>query len=103
MNPNGLPLQNRSSRTERTRAALIAAGRQLFSDHPVDAVTVDDIVQSAKVGKGSFYNHFADRETLLRAISSEIRASIERAVALANADIRDPARRLARAPSESRT
>jgi len=97
MNPNGLPLQNRSSRTERTRAALIAAGRQLFSDHPVDAVTVDDIVQSAKVGKGSFYNHFADRETLLRAISSEIRASIERAVALANADIRDPARRLARA------
>jgi AcrR family transcriptional regulator len=84
-------------RTERTRTALIAAGRQLFSAHPVDAVTVDDIVQAAKVGKGSFYNHFADREALLRAISSEIRASIERAVTLANADIADPARRVARA------
>jgi AcrR family transcriptional regulator len=93
----GAPLRNRSPRTERTRGALIAAGRQLFSEHPVDAVTVDDIVQAAKVGKGSFYNHFADREALLRTISGEIRASIERAVALANADVDDPARRVARA------
>jgi len=76
---------------------LIAAGRQLFSDHPADAVTVDDIVQAAKVGKGSFYNHFADREGLLRAISSEIRASVEHAVTRANTDISDPARRVARA------
>ena len=97
MNPSSAQLQSRNLRTERTRSALVAAGRQLFSEHPVDAVTVDDIVRAAKVGKGSFYNHFADREALLRAISSEIRASIEHAVALANADIADPARRVARA------
>jgi AcrR family transcriptional regulator len=41
----------RNPRTERTRAALIAAGRRLFSERPVDAVTVDDIVQAAEVGK----------------------------------------------------
>ncbi|HEY1710159.1 MAG TPA: TetR/AcrR family transcriptional regulator [Rhizomicrobium sp.] len=89
--------QTRNARSEKTRAALIAAGRQLFSEHPVDAVTVDDIVQAAKVGKGSFYNHFADREALLRAVSGEIRASVERGVDRANAEIDDPARRVARA------
>jgi AcrR family transcriptional regulator len=84
-------------RAERTRAALIAAGRRLFCDRPIDAVTVDDIVRAAGVGKGSFYNHFTDRGGLVEAISAEIRASIERAVGLANAKVDDPARRVARA------
>ncbi|WP_332770815.1 TetR/AcrR family transcriptional regulator [Phenylobacterium sp.] len=84
-------------RAERTRAALIAAGRRLYSERPVDAVTVDDIVQAASVGKGSFYNHFVDREALVRAISSEIRGQVETAVSRANAGVEDPARRMARA------
>jgi AcrR family transcriptional regulator len=87
----------RHPRAERTRAALIAAGRRLFCERPVDAVTVDDIVQAAGVGKGSFYNHFPDRESLVRAISAEIRAGVERAIASANAEVEDPARRVARA------
>lgn len=84
-------------RAERTRAALVAAGRRLFCERPIDAVTVDDIVRAAGVGKGSFYNHFTDRGGLVEAISAEIRASIERGVALANAEVEDPARRVARA------
>lgn len=84
-------------RAERTRAALIGAGRRLYSERPVDAVTVDDIVQAASVGKGSFYNHFADRDALVRAISSEIRGLVEAAVTRANAGVEDPARRMARA------
>ena len=87
----------RNPRAERTRAALIAAGRRLFCERPVDAVTVDDIVQAAGVGKGSFYNHFTDREALVRVISGEIRAAVERAIDRANADVEDPARRVARA------
>ncbi len=75
----------------------MAAGLRLLSRRPIDAVTVDDIVQAAEVGKGSFYNHFTDREALARAISAQIRASIEVAVARANAGVDDPARRLARA------
>jgi AcrR family transcriptional regulator len=87
----------RHPRAERTRAALIAAGRRLFCERPVDAVTVDDIVQAAGVGKGSFYNHFADREAMVRAISAEIRAGVELAIDRANAEVDDPARRVARA------
>lgn len=84
-------------RAMRTKAALMAAGLRLLSQRPIDAVTVDDIVQAAEVGKGSFYNHFADREALARAISAQIRASIESAVTRSNAGVDDPARRLARA------
>lgn len=87
----------RNPRAERTRAALVSAGSRLFCERPVDAVTVDDIVQAACVGKGSFYNHFADREALVRAISAQIRAAVERAIDAANADVKDPAQRVARA------
>ena len=92
-----MPTEPANPRAARTKAALMAAGRRLFSQRPIDAVTVDDIVQAAEVGKGSFYNHFADREALARAIAAQIRASIETAVARANAGVEDPARRLARA------
>jgi AcrR family transcriptional regulator len=84
-------------RAERTRSALLTAGRRLYSERPVDAVTVDDIVQAAGVGKGSFYNHFTDRDALVRAITAEIRAQVEAAITRANAGVEDPARRLARA------
>lgn len=87
----------RSPRAERTRNALIVAGRRLFSERPVDAVSIDDIVQTAEVAKGSFYNYFADREALMRAISKEIRACVERGIDGANAGVDDPARRVARA------
>lgn len=87
----------RNPRAERTRAALIAAGMRLFSEQPVDAVTVDDIVQAAGVGKGSFYNHFQDRDSLVRAVSREIRTSVEGAISRANDNEHDPARRMARA------
>ncbi|MBI1197030.1 MAG: TetR family transcriptional regulator [Phenylobacterium sp.] len=86
-------------RAQRTREALLRAGRQLFSERPVDAVAIDDIVQAADVAKGSFYNHFADREALVRAVVAEIRASIETAIGEANAGVEDPARRMARANS----
>ena len=84
-------------RAARTRAALVAAGRRLSSERPIEAVAIDDIVSAAEVGKGSFYNHFTDREALARAISAEIRALIEQRVDEANASETDPAMRIARA------
>jgi len=62
----------------------------------VDAVSIDEIVQAAEVSKGSFYNHFVDREALARAIADEIRDRIERRVDLTNEGISDPAFRLIR-------
>jgi len=84
-------------RAQRTRDALIRAGRELFSERPVDAVAIDDIVQAADVAKGSFYNHFTDRDDLVRAVVGEIREALEARVGEVNAGVEDPARRVARA------
>ncbi|MEG3126140.1 TetR/AcrR family transcriptional regulator [Sphingomonas sp. GB1N7] len=86
----------RTSRGEATRSALLAAGRSLFAERPMDAVPIDDIVQRASVAKGSFYTHFDDKNALLSAINDEITTQVEMLVGSANAGITDPAMRLAR-------
>ena len=42
-------------RRDQTRAALLAAGRRLFSERGIGEVTIQQITDSADVAKGSFY------------------------------------------------
>lgn len=84
-------------RRARTRAALLQAGQALFAAQSVDAVSVDDIVLAADVAKGSFYNHFTDKDALAREIAAQVRAEAEAKVDEANAGVADPASRMARA------
>jgi AcrR family transcriptional regulator len=86
-----------AGRGEPVGEALVRAGRKLFSEHPVDAVAIDDIVREAGVAKGSFYKHFPDKEALLAAVVRRIRQRIEGEVGAANAEVTDPPRRVARA------
>lgn len=81
----------------RTRAALMQAGQRLFARHSVDAVSIDDIVAAADVAKGSFYNHFPDKEALAREIAGLVRAEAEAEVEAANEGVSDPVARMARA------
>ena len=86
---------SQSPRAARTRAALIAAGFDLLVDRPIDAIPIDDVVAQAKVSKGSFFNHFADKQAFADAIAVEVRLELEALVALANAGILDPVERIA--------
>ena len=86
-----------SARGEPVRDALVRAGRTLLSEHPIDALAIDDIVGEAGVAKGSFYTHFPDKDALLAAVVGRIRERIEQEVAAANADVTDAAARVARA------
>jgi len=84
-------------RRARTRQALMDAGRTLFAVRHVDGVSVDEIVAAAEVAKGSFYNHFADKDVFAREIAAMVRRQVEQSVNEANAGIEDPAMHLARA------
>ncbi len=84
-------------RRVRTRSALLRAGASLFAARPVDAVSIDDIVAAADVAKGSFYNHFQDKDALARAIADEVRGAVETLAAEVNTGVTDPAERVARA------
>lgn len=84
-----------SPRAARTRAALIAAGFDLLAEKPIDAIPIDEVVATAGVAKGSFFNHFADKQAFAAAIASEVRLEVENEVARANAGVENPVERIA--------
>ena len=86
---------NPSPRAARTRAALIAAGFDLLVERSIDAIPIDDLVARAGVAKGSFFNHFTDKQAFAEAIAIEVRLELEDQVARANAGLTDPVARIA--------
>jgi AcrR family transcriptional regulator len=62
------PRANRlDRRRERTRAALIAAARELLAREAGGDASIQQITDLADVGFGSFYNHFATKSDLFDA------------------------------------
>ncbi len=86
----------REANSIRIRAALMAACADLLAKHPIDAITINNIVDTAGVAKGSFYNHFADKEALADAVAAAIRSDVEADVRASNQGVTDPARKIAR-------
>lgn len=84
-----------SPRAARTRSALIAAGLDLMVSRPIDAIPIDDFVGRAGVAKGSFFNHFRDKQDFANAVAAEVRAQVEARVTLANDGVADPVARIA--------
>ena len=54
----------------RNRAALIAAGRDVFAERGPDA-SLEEIARRADVGIGTLYRHFPTREALIEVIFEE--------------------------------
>ncbi|HUS68781.1 MAG TPA: helix-turn-helix domain-containing protein [Kofleriaceae bacterium] len=66
---------NRRARTQQISEAAL----DLFLEHGLLAVTIDQIVERAGVGKGSFYRYFGDKEELVVALFAELAAGVTRA------------------------
>ena len=52
-------------RAKRTRKKLKRAALDAFAEKSVDAATVEEITEKADVGKGTLYQHFADKEEIV--------------------------------------
>ena len=68
----------------------------MFSEKPVDAVAIDEIVREAGVSKGSFFNYFKEKVEVLHAIREDVKVKITESVTDLNDGIEDPAVRVAR-------
>ena len=89
------------SRSQRTRHAMVLAGLDLLVSRPIDAIPIDDIVAAAGVAKGSFFNHFADKQAFGAAVAGFVRAGLEARIDAANSGVENPVERLANGMAEA--
>ena len=57
---------------EATRAALLEVARKLFAQRGFAAVSIEEIVQGARVTRGALYHHFDDKLALFRGVLEAI-------------------------------
>ena len=79
----------------KTRAQLISAATSLFAKRAVESVTVDDIVNEARVAKGTFYGHFDDLNALTVAVADELVRTFDELLQPQRLSMPDPLMRIA--------
>jgi AcrR family transcriptional regulator len=57
-----------SRRATKTRQRLLDAALYVFNTRGIEACAIEDITESADVGKGTFYRHFMDKMDVLRTL-----------------------------------
>src|SRR5215207_1743932 len=78
----------------RTHAQIVEAGAMLLAERPLEALTVDAVVDAAGVAKGTFYYHFQSLEELAAAVGEKLGESFDELLAPARLGLRDPIARL---------
>ena len=74
----------------------MSAARRLIVGAPRVAFTIDELTTEAEVAKGSFYNHFHDRDDIVEAVHRAVREREEEQVRTTNMGVIDPVARIAR-------
>jgi AcrR family transcriptional regulator len=73
----------RQEYTEATRRALLDFGRQAFAEQGFQAAGIESISRAARVTRGAFYHHFADKTALFEAVVEEMQAEAAERIATA--------------------
>jgi AcrR family transcriptional regulator len=81
-------------RIQRTRRALEQALLELIAEKGYDAVTIQDLIDRADVGRSTFYMHYLDKEQLLLSRVDELRAFLSERQRQEAAGSMEPAERV---------
>jgi AcrR family transcriptional regulator len=75
------PLRDQLSRRDRkkreTRARILREARRLFADKGFEATTVDEISEAADVSRGTLFNYFQGKSSLLAEMADEMEERFE--------------------------
>lgn len=85
--PAELPGKTEQARAAATRAALIAAARELFGTAGYHGTGTNDVVLRAAVTRGALYHHFATKEDLFAAVWREVARELSAAAEDATRDM----------------
>ncbi len=73
--PSEPPASGKRERNKaQNRVAILNAAREVFTELGYDAATVRDIIRRTRLGSGTFYNYFPDKESAFRALLQESEA-----------------------------
>ena len=64
-------------RIAKSRRALRGALVELMEERGYDALTVNDLCERADTSRGTFYNHFRDKDGLLAVLEDEVMADLD--------------------------
>jgi AcrR family transcriptional regulator len=79
-----------AERTEETRAALVAAARELFAERGYAGVGTEEIVRAARLTRGALYHHFTGKKDLFRAVYEELEQQLVQTIAAGASSAADP-------------
>jgi AcrR family transcriptional regulator len=65
---------------DRTRVALMEAAIDVLAEKGLEGTSIDDLMRTAGMARGTFYNYFQTREELVCAVSAFIREKVYQAV-----------------------
>ena len=82
--------RTQAERRTHTRAALMAAGRTLFTERGFAGAGREEIVERAGLTRGALYHHFASKEELFAAVYEAVESDLCDAVIAAAAGSSDP-------------
>ncbi|CAN5479648.1 TetR/AcrR family transcriptional regulator [soil metagenome] len=68
--------RTQAERSEATRAALLAAGRELFAEQGYAAVGTEQIVRHSGLTRGALYHHFGGKRELFKAVFEQIEGDL---------------------------
>ncbi len=72
-------LNGKRERTKaQNRAAIVAAARAVFAEAGYDAAGVRDVIRRTDLASGTFYNYFAGKEAVFRAVVDESAQEVRR-------------------------
>jgi AcrR family transcriptional regulator len=71
----------RNAQGLQTRAALVAAARDVFGEQGFAGTNTEEIVAQAGVSKGALYHHFTGKEDLFRAVFEQVQLEVSDQVA----------------------
>jgi AcrR family transcriptional regulator len=86
--------RTQAERSRATKAALLAAARQLFAERGFAATGRDQIAELAGVTRGALYHHFESKEQLFEVVVEELEVEIAERITTAAMKGRDAAEEL---------